>query len=86
MPWESHRQIYKNYSFKYLGQYCSNKYALAKERMLIAQVLLIKMSLRYHQVIWSEYRVETLEQAPSASYINSTKEQVIWSSQRSCLE
>jgi len=67
---------------KYLGQCCSDRHALAKEKMPIAQVLLARMSLRCHQMIWSGPGAETLEQALSTSCIsnieNGTQEQVAW--------
>ena len=46
---------------KCLGQFYSDKHALVKERMLAAQVLLTRISLRYYYVIWSGPRVKTLE-------------------------
>ena len=65
-------------SLKCLGQCYSNKHTFAKERMSVVQVLLVIMSLRYCQIIWSGPRAETLEQVLSASYIsnieNSTPE------------
>jgi len=52
-------------SLKCLSQCYNNKYILAKKRMSIAQILLARMSLKYCQGIWSEPRVEILEQALS---------------------
>jgi len=46
---------------KCLGQCHSNKHTFAKERMPIVQVLLVLMSLRYCQIIWSEPRAEISE-------------------------
>ena len=70
-------------SLKCLGQCRSDKHALAKERMPTAQEWLarmslrccqvIRMSLRYRQVMWSGPRAETLEQALSASCISNIK-------------
>jgi len=44
-------------------------------------MLLVRMSLRYYQVIWLKPGAEILEQALSTSYIfnrgNSTQEQVV---------
>ena len=37
----------ENNSLKYLGQFHSDKYALAKERIPITQVLLTRISLKY---------------------------------------
>ena len=48
-------------------------HVLARKRMSIAQMLLAKISLRYHQVIWLELGVEILEQVLSAFYISNEK-------------
>ena len=53
-----------------------DRQALARERMLVAQVLLAKITLRYHQVIWSGPGAETLEQALSVSCISNIEKGV----------
>ena len=53
-----------------------DRQALARERMLVAQVLLAKITLRYHQVIWSGPGAEILEQALSVSCISNIEKGV----------
>ena len=50
-------------SLKCLGQFHSDKHALAKEIIHTAQVFLARMSLRCYQVMWSGPGAKTLEQA-----------------------
>jgi len=58
--------VIKTDSLKCLDQCHNNKNILAKERIL---VLLARISLKYHQVIWLESGAEILKQALSTFYI-----------------